>query len=804
VGQLEFGLDTQSAIGVATAVAGAVATPLLWWAGREHPESGATTGGSGPRPGPVPDHTGIEVSRRAGAKVVGLPVTYGLELFKNRSRELELIGRYLCDPAIRMVIVTGRRGIGKSAVAAKVMELLDLGEWPGRAPAPLPSGLVNLSTRTSGISLERIYLDCAHLLGADRETRLLNTWATSQSVPDRIGKLFAAMGDELFVILLDNFEDRLTDDGRLDDEELAVFLDCVFRARLTPRLLVTTQVPLHLAPELRRFAAEVELSEGLPPAEAVALLRELDHDATLGVAHLSDQQLLQAAVRVHGVPRALELLVGVVADDRLKLPTLHEVLENFTMRGDVVADLAQDRYRRLDGKSRTVLNVLAVLRTPVQQDAIAWILAGLDPELEVAPSLAHLVRVRMLSVDRTSRTFALHPMDADLAYGELPWDGVLGRQSVQRRVADWYASTAPPRSDWRTLDDVQPYRREFEHRVRAGDFDDAAMVLGAINEWLVWQGSVLAAISMHLAIDGRLSDERARLAHVGGFGHARLNGGPMADAAELFAEAADLAQRLGDRRALQDATFGLGDTYRQMGRLEAAVGPLARAGDLAHELGDAEREVHALLSLSLAHSYLGDGPTALAGADRLQELARVHGDLLTEARSWNARSIALLTLGRWDEAIAAADRAVHAYRDAGSKEAITYALNAQGISLIALGRTAEALAALEAARRDASYMENPRAEGVCLYNMAWAYWADGQFGKAAETAERATVSLQIAGAVEAAAAQALAEAAHARGVPDLEAAADALIRAADAVGRNAEIVRRSWLTAQAQRLRGAA
>jgi tetratricopeptide (TPR) repeat protein len=395
-------------------------------------------------------------------------------------------------------------------------------------------------------------------------------------------------------------------------------------------------------------------------------------------------------------------------------------------------------------------------------------------------------------------------MDADLAYGEMPWQGGMGRQSVQRRVADWYASAAPPRSAWRTLDDIEPYRREFEHRVRAGDLDDAAMVLGAISEWLVWQGSVLAAISMHLAIDGRLSDERARLAHMGGFGHARLSGGPMAHAADLFAEAAELAQRLGDRRALQDAMFGLGDTYRQMGRLEAAVGPLARAGDLAHEIGDAEREVHAILSLSLANSYLGDGPTALAGADRLSELARTTGDLLTEARSWNARTIALLTLGRWEDAIAAGDRAIRAYRDAGIKEAINYALNAQGIALIALGRIAEALAVLAAARHEASQMENPRAEGVCLYNMAWAYWADGQYRQAAETAERATVSLQIAGAMEVAAAQALAEAADARSVPDLPAAADALIRAADAVGQNAEIVRQSWLTAQAQQLRAEA
>ncbi|WP_406420715.1 trypsin-like peptidase domain-containing protein [Streptomyces sp. NBC_00842] len=749
---------------------------------------------------PVPDSP----PPQAGSKVIGLPVTHGLELFKDRAEAREMIGRHLADPAIRMVTVTGRRGMGKSAVAAKVVEMLEQGEWPGHAQAQLPSGLVNLSTRTSGVSLERLYVDCARALGSDHETRLLDIWATNRPVQDKIGELFAAMGDRLFIILIDNLEDRLQDDGRLDDDELAIFLDCLFRARSTPRLMVTSQIPLRLAPELRRFAAEVELSDGLPPTESVALLRELDQDGSLGVAQLSDAQLLQAAVHVHGVPRALELLVGAMADDTLMLPTLQDVLEDFTLRGDVVAGLAENRYQQLGPEGRTVLNVLAVLRTPVPREAIEWIAGGLDPGLDVMPVLSHLLRTRMLSVDRASRTFALHPMDADLACGAMPWDGALGRRSVERRAADWYASVAPPRPDWHGLDDIQPYRREFDHRVRAGDMDDAALVLGTISEWMVWHGSVLAANSMHLALEEQLTDDRARLTHLISFGHVRLSGGPLAHAADLFTEAADLAERLDDRHALQNAMFGLGDAYRQLGRLDAAIGPLARAGDLAHANSDAEAEVHAILSLSLAHSTLGDGAAALAGADRLRELAHTSGDLLTEARSWNARFTALLTMGRWEETIAAGDRAVRAYQDAGIREATDYALNAKGVAMLALGRVAEALASLGAALQAASAMENPRTEGVCLYNMAWAHWTDGGYGQAAETAERAAASLQLAGATEAAAAEALAEAARARTVPDPQAAADALARSADGVGGNVEMVRPAWLIEEAGRLRGEA
>ncbi|MFF2732372.1 trypsin-like peptidase domain-containing protein [Streptomyces sp. NPDC058008] len=757
----------------------------------------------------VDDPEALPGAGRSGgpaSRAVGLPVAHGLELFKDRVEVRDAIGRHLADPAVRMVTVTGRRGMGKSSVAAKVMETLEQGEWPGRPRAPLPRGLVNLSTRTSGVSLERLYFDCAEALGGDERGRLLEVWATERPLRDKIGELFAAMRDDLFVILMDDLDDRLQDDGGLDPEdELAVFLDCLFRTRSTPRLLATSGIPPRLAPELRRFAVEVELSDGLPPAESVALLRELDQDGSIGVGNLSDEELLEAAVHVHGVPRALELLVGVMADDMLTLPTLREVLEDFALRGDVVAGLAQDRYRRLGPDGRTVLNVLAVLRTPVPREAVEWVVAGLDPGLAVGPVLSGLLRTRMLSVDRASRTFALHPMDADLAYGAMPREGSLGRPAVERRAAAWYARTAPPRQDWKDLDDVRTHRRAFDHLVRAGDMNGAARVLGTISEWLVWHGSVLAALSMHLTLEDHVTEDSARLAHLVSFGQARLSGGPLADAEALFTEAAALAEDLGDRQALQRALFGLGDARRQLGRLEDAMEPLSRAGDLARENGDTEAEVHALLDVSLAHSTLGDGKAALAGADRLHALARTSGDMLTEARSYNARFTALLTLGRWEETVEAGEKAVLAYREAGIQEATDYALNAKGVALLALGRPAEALEPLEGALRAASQMENPRTEGVCLYNTAWVHWAGGQYAPAAEAAERAAVSLRIAGAAETAAAQALAEAATAlaRPEPDPGAAADALVRAAGATGRNVEMVRPAWLVEEADRLRGA-
>ena len=762
------------------------------------PEDGAL-----PVAGRVEASAGGEAEDDRPLRVVGIPVAYGIELFKNRTRERDAVAERLSDPAIRLVTVTGRRGIGKSALAAKVMDQLERGEWPGTAAGPVPSGLVNLSTRTSGISVERVYFDCARLLGPAAEALLTDAWTAGGSVQDRLAALGNAIGERLIVILLDNLEELLHDDGSVADQDLAALLDWLFRARrATPRLLATSQVPLRLAPELRRFAVQVPLSEGLQPAEAAALLRELDQDGSLGIAELSDDELLDAAVRVHGIPRALELLVGAVADDELGLASLRDMVRDLTRREDIVAELAGDRYRRLDPPARTVLWVLAALRTPVRQDAVEEIVAGLDPELPVAHALDTLVRVHLLAVDRRRHTVALHPLDADIAYGELSKAALLGRETVERHIASWYAGQAGPAGEWRTLDELEPLRRQFNHLVRAGDYDAAARVLAGFSPWLVWHGSVLIAVSMHLAVHGRIGDERVRLDHTIGYAHARLSAGPMEEAVELFAGAVGLAESLNDQVALQSALFGLGDAERQLGRLGAALAPLARAADLAHELGDGAGEMHSLLSLSLAHSYLREGGPALEIADRLSVPAAATGDPLARARAGNARTIALLTLGRWAETIEAATGTVRDYRAAGSREAVAYALNAQGLALLALDAPPQAVAVLEEARHEAMLMENPRAEGVCLLNLAWAHWRDGRPGQSAETADRASTALDIAGAAQAAAARALAEAARALAAQpaEPEQAVAALYRAAAALDGNAEIISGSWLTEQANRL----
>jgi tetratricopeptide (TPR) repeat protein len=726
-------------------------------------------------------------------RVVGAPVSYGLEIFKDRSQQQEQILAWLADPATRMVTVFGRRGIGKSALAAKVVATLAAEDTGYR-------GIANLSTRSEGnITIERIFFTCAQVSHPAAQGDLTALWASQREPKDKLVQLFETLGQDMNLIVLDNIDDQLTDSGQPVHQDLGIFLDVVFRLPRGPRLLVTTQVPVSLDPALRRLEARLHLRDGLPIADSVALLRELDRDGDAGLLDATSAQLEQAARRLHGVPRALELTAGALVADSLNLPTLDDLLNEFTSRGDIVDQLSHERYQRLNDETRLTLDVLAVFRAPVRREWVQWVMRPLAPSIDVARALSDLVHVHMVSLNRPTREFALHPLDADIAYSALTESGPFSRRILERRVAAWYEHTSghPP---WHALADVSAQRMAFEHRLRAEDYDTCAFILDEIGEFLALNGSAREVATMHFALEGHLTDDAAVLADMCSFGLARHIGGPYQEAVAPLTRAVALAEQLNDLPHLERALFSLGDTLRYLRRMPEAIGVLRRAADVAGQLGDTEHQAHALLCLSLSHTYLTQGSEAMAAAQLLARLAEETGNPTIRGRAGDAFSLVHVAAERWELAYQAGGEALRAYQQAHNIEALGYARNVRGVSLIALGQLAEAVAELLQAGRDSVRAETPRAEGLCQYNLAWAHWKGGNYDAAASAASEAVDAFRRAGGADIDASQQLAAAASAMMDGRLVAAADALVAAASAAHGNSDLVPGDWLLAAAAAL----
>ncbi len=738
-------------------------------------------------------------AQRVRDRVVGQPMLDVADRFRGRVTELEELGRLLAEPSTNLVSVIGRAGIGKTALACKVLEGLEQNRWPHTAEETPVDGIVYLGTRTTGVTLERVFLACAQMLGGDREQQLLRTWSEiSVDLDTKIDRLLRALAGGVYVLLLDHLEDLLDDQGRMADDTLREFLERALVARHDARLLMTSRIPLALPPEARAQDHQLPLDAGLAPEDGTAMLRDLDPGGFLKLRDATEEALAKVVDRLHGIPRALEAVPTLLT--KRPFDTLDEVLARFYGEDDIINALVTDAYRTLDGDGRKVVDALAVFGRPAPLWAVEFVVARFAPGLDVPTILTRLVWSRMVTADRDTKTASLHPVDRDIIFERLADDGEYSRRALERRVAEYYAQLHTPMATWRTLVDIEPYLLEFQHRLAAGDVDEAARVLSEVDiPFMIFKGFTRRAVSMRTELTGRIEDRRLQLLHAAALGQAFVLLGPPEKSIEWMEVAAAIARELGDREQERQANGWIGEANRRLGRVDEAVRILRQVvADYDPTITAPDRS--ALLEYGLACAYAGDFETAVATGNRLLELATQLGDVSAEARGHDTLSLALLGLGRNAEVLEHTARAIELYATTEEDDPLAYVLNVQGMAYVALGRLDEGLDALRRAQRDGKEEDNPRVEGFSLFNLAWATRLAGDLAAAVDLAGQAAAILTSMGAAEAAAAGAFRDglAAERRGA-QAEAAA-AYRECARMVQKAPDLVASSYFTSAADAL----
>ena len=190
---------------------------------------------------------------------------------------------------------------------------------------------------------------------------------------------------------------------------------------------------MNLDASTMRFDKQVPLTKGLSTEDGVAMLRELDPNGLFGLRNLKDDQLARAVDRVHGVPRALEVLAGIKRDQRLR--SLDSILGAFYQES-LVEELIREGYRRLDAGERHVIDALAVLGRPVPAVAVEFMVAPSCPGVNVDALLGRLIDIYMVTFQSADGLLSVDAIDQDYALSQLPDTGDLSRKSLHKRAAD--------------------------------------------------------------------------------------------------------------------------------------------------------------------------------------------------------------------------------------------------------------------------------------------------------------------------------------------------------------------------------
>jgi tetratricopeptide (TPR) repeat protein len=617
-----------------------------------------------------------------GKSIVGLRFQ-DVRNFKDRQEELKQIEQSLINQKAKLFCVVGRSGAGKTALASRLGEELEAGyQLDGISTSFSVSGIVYFPCRRSVSSIaERLFYEICRMLPSNAADDLRKIWLDAgSSDEEKFQELVARFQHGCYVIFLDGFEVVLGEDNRILDESLQAFVEVCLRTPHKLRLVTTSNQTFTIPHDVRHYVKQINLDRGLPDADGVALLRELDSGGELGLLSAPDALLLQLVVRCQGLPRALIGIVGLLSSN----PTLSvkQLLASEGFWKDLAGKLVEEQYNGQSRDRQCVLEALAVYDNKAPLEAVAYLVNSFFPRVDVPSCLLHLLNCQVITASREQGTYEIQPLLQDYAYRRISQTGEpYNRQACHQASADFFVSRRKPQADWKHIDDVQPQLDEFDQRVRGGQFDSAADVLASIDdEYLQVWGRYRQLIAMREQLLGKLADTQRVQQNHGSLALSYRRLGRLNDAVTHFQRAIDSYQD--DPRALADLHTELGNTLADMVVMSRAIEEYHRAIAIAKACHYLLGEARALGNLAIAHRQLGQIDEAVHYYNEaIQRDRRRLAEVLTElerrtAQRWYMNHVAnlgkaFLTLGdiqnalsRFEEVIELARGLDYAYAEA--------------------------------------------------------------------------------------------------------------------------------------------
>jgi tetratricopeptide (TPR) repeat protein len=321
---------------------------------------------------------------------------------------------------------------------------------------------------------------------------------------------------------------------------------------------------------------------------------------------------------------------------------------------------------------------------------VDFLLEPFVPGLDVPGILRRLARTNIVSIDRASKTVTLHPIDQDYAYNLLPEEGAYSRSALERRAADYYVQLRTSKETWKTVDDLGPQLFEFEHRVRAEDYDDAWGVVELIDTRLYQWGYYSRLVEMREKLLMKLTNPKARAVNLDRLGRAYQILGDVKQATRLYKEGLAVAREINDRQRELAIVSHLGTVYRTLGQFERAIEYYQQALDIAREIGDRRGEESQLSRLGRTYRFLGAVKQAIKFQEEALSIAREIGTPWSESVRLSRLGNAYLALGQIRQAIDYYEEALAIVRDIGDPWIESYQLLGLSRALLASGSLREA------------------------------------------------------------------------------------------------------------------
>lgn len=230
-----------------------------------------------------------------------------VQMLRGRAEPYQKVVSWLRDPAVRVSVISGRAGAGKTALACKV--LADL------ISARDVHGVVMMSEATG-----ESFSVAAVLAGLDQlndPARRLSDAVLSdetRTFRSRLDAVLNNLGGRDVIVLLDNFESLIGETDELDRDVAELLQLILSHPQRRLRIVITTRQiaidELNDPKLVRRVELIDRQGNDLDAGAAESLLRSFEQVHGLGLASATAEVFAEVHRLTRGNPRELELIVG--------------------------------------------------------------------------------------------------------------------------------------------------------------------------------------------------------------------------------------------------------------------------------------------------------------------------------------------------------------------------------------------------------------------------------------------------------------------------------------------------------------
>jgi len=524
---------------------------------------------------PEPDQPTNVPSRSGSLTLRAFPLPTDSRSIQQREEVVKEIYALLIDSDTAAVVLTGIGGIGKSTLAALVMNCAERERRIGKGPIRRDPVMLRINGNTTFLEL------AANLFAAVEKPMPDLSGAPPQNQAFAVVNALNTTGaaDMPRLIILDQFENLLDpQSGQALAMNVGVgeLIDALNSQSCACRVLLTSRP----RPRGTRSDAPASLRiypvGGLDMREGVALLR------SQGIAG-SETELCEAVKRCNGHALSLTLLSQLLQSYGVSLATLlHDPAYRQLWEGRIANKLLDRIFDCLPEPSRQLLCACSIYREAVPIDALLAVNTNLT-RMQALTTLGSLLEQHLFQAQATSGHYLLHPIVATYAEQHFVVNDVLANkhamQNAHAQAAHYYLQEVVvryPEFDKRgQISDVQPLIEAVWQFCQAGSYQEAYELMeheGLFGDLRRWGGNtiLLELCQLLLAENWEFTPQQKALIYSN---IASTSGvlGQKQEALKYYEQALRIFGEVGDRGGEGTTLNNLGRVYNALGQKQEAL-----------------------------------------------------------------------------------------------------------------------------------------------------------------------------------------------------------------------------------------